>query len=247
MNCIQLPNCKKYIKYKEELKEKQIEELSKELIFEYSKQERVVKLNETAYLLISYIPEYLKNYANKTFMNMWNLHPSEKHKIIMFENEVKVHRYSQSYLNTYNKLEHIKDSSYMYSGYDTSKNNLEIPNEFLVFYEYMVAQDNKYNQMIANWYEDKNDYIAYHSDCQRGMINDSKITILSLYPSNEKDNFRFLSLKSKQSDNEYNIRLDHGLIISMCGTTQNDYRHGITKSTKDVSQRISLSFRQMEK
>ena len=99
--------------------------------------------------------------------------------------------------------------------------------------------------MIANWYEDKNDYIAPHSDCKKGMIENAKISILSLYPSEDTNNFRTLTLKSKINNKLFEIRLDHGLIVSMCGTTQNDFTHEISKCTNDVSPRISLSFRQM--
>lgn len=152
----------------------------------------------------------------------------------MHEKEIEVNRYSQSYFNTYNDLEHIKTSSYMYSGFDVSMNNLEIPNEFSVFYEYMKSIDNKYNQFIANWYKDKNDGIFKHSDCQKGMIDNYKITILSLYPKNDCNDFRIFSLKSKLNEKEYNIRLDHRLIISMCGTTQNEFIHGINKSLTEV-------------
>lgn len=37
-------------------------------------------------------------------------------------------------------------------------------------YEYVKKIDERYNQVIVNWYEDENDYIAPHSDCQIGMI-----------------------------------------------------------------------------
>ena len=38
------------------------------------------------------------------------------------------------------------------------------------FYEEMKKTDPKYNQAIVNWYEDQDDYIAPHSDCQIGMV-----------------------------------------------------------------------------
>jgi alkylated DNA repair dioxygenase AlkB len=107
----------------------------------------------------------------------------------------------------------------------------------------------KENQVIANWYEDKNDYIASHADCQKCMIDDAKISIISLYPNNDITNFRFLEIKPKQTTNSladiFKIRLDHGSIITMCGTTQDEFVHGVSKTNLDVLPRISLSFRQM--
>jgi len=77
------------------------------------------------------------------------------------------------------------------------------------------------------------------------MINNAKISILSLYPNDDVKNYRTLTIKSKTNNDVYNIRLDHGLIVSMCGTTQNEFTHGIKKCSNDVSKRLSLSFRQM--
>ena len=48
-----------------------------------------------------------------------------------------------------------------------------------------------------NWYEDSDDYIAYHSDCQRGMIENGKVLIMSFYSQSHERNYRFLNLKAK--------------------------------------------------
>ena len=222
---------------------------------------RVIQLNEsgTSYLHISFLPEGLSILGIQTFNDMWNLHPKQKHKIIMYEKEVEVNRYSQSYLNTPNNLEHTVYSSYMYSGYDTTNNNQNLPELFEPYYKYMVGTDNKFNQVITNWYEDENDFIAPHSDCQRQMIPDAKISILSLYPSSDTTQSRWLKIMRKTMilplapcaepknilANTYFIRLDHGMIVSMCGDTQNEFKHGIDKMDSVVGPRISLSFRQM--
>lgn len=117
----------------------------------------MVVLNESgsAYLKVAFIPEELSNYAIANFEQLWALHPKEKHRIIMFEKEVEVSRYSQSYLNTPTDLSHTVSRSYMYSGYDTSTNNSELPQVMQRFYDYMGGKDSAYNQVIANWYEDQ--------------------------------------------------------------------------------------------
>ena len=190
---------------------------------------------------------------------MWDLHPEQKHKIIMYEKEVEVNRYSKSYLNTWTDLTHTKSSSYMYSGYDTLSNNDELPEIFKPYYEFMKNIDNKYNQVIVNWYENENDYIAPHADCQRGMIENSKIAILTLnecvIENNNSENTRYLEITPKyikyQSDNKpladiFKIKLEHGSIITMCGMTQDNFLHQIKKENKKIGKRISLSFRQMK-
>ena len=42
----------------------------------------------------------------------------------------------------------------MYSGFDTTKNNDELPEVFRPFYEYMRTKDANYNQAVINWYKD---------------------------------------------------------------------------------------------
>lgn len=110
--------------------------------------------------------------------------------------------------------------------------------------------DKRYNQVIANWYENKDDYIAFHSDCQRGMIDNASVCLVSLYSSSDPDGFRYLEFNPKATtkslERKFVIRLDHGSVLIMHGTTQEDYRHGIRKSEEPVAPRLSLSFRQMK-
>ena len=214
---------------------------------------QVIQLNETgtSYVMIEYLPKLLSENAICNFNDMWKLHPTDKHKIIFYQNEVEVYRYSKSYLHTPTDLTHTKSSSYMYSGYDTSANNDNLPIEFAPYYEYIKTLDHRYNQVIANWYENEYDFIAQHSDCVRGMITNAKISIMSFYENNDTPhNYRYLRLCPKNTKNENNlnylIRLDHGTIVTMCGNTQNDYKHGIKREEEYRCKRISLSFRQME-
>ena len=234
--------------------------------------QKVIQLNESgsAYILIDFISDNLQIINTELFNSMWVQHPEKKHKIIMYEKEVEVNRYSKSYLNTWTDLTHTKSSSYMYSGYDTLSNNNELPEIFKPYYEFMKNIDNKYNQVIVNWYENENDYIAPHADCQRGMIKNSKIAILTLNEcfiennnnndnddddENDDNNIRYLEITPKyikhQTDNKpladvFKIKLEHGSIVTMCGTTQNNFLHEIKKENRKIGKRISLSFRQME-
>lgn len=110
----------------------------------------------------------------------------------MHEKEVEVSRFSKSYLQTPNNLKHTATRSYMYSGFDTSKNNEKLPYIFNSFYYFMKREDNRYNQVIVNWYRNEEDFIAPHSDCQRGMVENSKISLISLYPQHDSEQFRYL-------------------------------------------------------
>ena len=132
----------------------------------------------------------------------------------------------------------------MYSGYNTEHNNDDLPEEFVPFYEA------NYNQVVANWYQDQNDYIAAHSDCQRGMIDNASVCLVSLYETDNPKLYRYLEVTPKNGTHSlcrrFIIRLDHGSIITMHGTTQDEFKHGIKKAQKTVCPRLSLSFRQMK-
>jgi hypothetical protein len=221
-------------------------------IFKKSKMTKIIQLNKSgsSYITIDFLPDDLELLTYRQFKNMWNLHPPKKHKIIMYEKEVHVSRYSQSYLNTYTNLDHTNHSSYMYSGFDVSNNNQDIPDLFKPYYDYVKSLDQKYNQIIANWYFDQTNYIAQHSDCTLGMIDNHKICIISLYPCYDDSQFRYISFKFKNiNDPLYDvlhIRLEQCMILTMHGDIQKEFTHGIDKQDGcDKMSRISLSFRQM--
>lgn len=211
--------------------------------------------NKTSYLRIRQLPKDLKIHAMKNFNEMFALHPEKKHKIIMFLEEVEVNRWQQSYLNTPSyEMNTLRTQSYMYSGFDVSNNNNQLPKKFQIYYDYMKSIDKKYNQVVANWYQDKNDYIAYHADCEDGMIPNAEISIISLYENdvNDSENYRTFSFMPKNDKidcwyDKVNIMARHGTIITMCGNTQKEFKHGIEKTNDNVIPRISLSFRQMIK
>ena len=175
-------------------------------------------------------------------------HPENKLKIIMFNTEIDTCRYQQSYLHTPEINEkYIKKHSYMYSGFDISKNNTDLPEIFKPYYEFMKAKDDKYNQAIVNWYEDNNDYIAEHADCTRKMLPNGKISIITFNKNvYESRILKVIPKKGTQSlFDQLLINLHHGLILTMHGTCQDEFKHGIPIETEKRDSRISLSLRQM--
>jgi len=188
----------------------------------------------------------------ENFNKMFNLHPNERHKIIMHLNEVNVNRWQQSYLKTPEyELDTLKHQSYMYSGFDTSTNNNQLPDLFQKYYDYMKSTNDKYNQVVVNWYENENDHIAYHSDCEIGMIPNAEISIISLYEKMDDNlkNYRVFSIIPKNKEvtalhEKINIILRPDIIITMCGQTQKEFKHGIEQTENKVVPRISISFRQ---
>ena len=209
----------------------------------------LLPLGPLSYITIDTIPEHLKQHALDHFQEMFEQHPKKRHTILLTDDEtpkeLKVERWQQSYFNTPKYIETRYDKrTFMYS-----REEKEFPECFQPYYKYMKSIDERYNQVVANWYKDGQDYIAFHSDCTIGMIPNGKISIISLYDSTACENERTFSLKQKSfikniDKNTLDIRMNHGSIITMCGDTQKEYRHGIRKSTH-TTPRISLSFRQM--
>jgi alkylated DNA repair dioxygenase AlkB len=232
-----------------------INNYQKDLI-NYDKRNKVIQLNKsgTAYITIEYFQNNIEIVTPITFNEMWKLHPEQKHKIIMFNKEIQVHRYSKSYFKTPTYLSHINKKSYMYSGFETSDNNTELPVLFRPYYNYIKTIDSRFNQIIANWYKNENDYIALHADSEIQMIPNGKISIISIYPNDDPTNYRYLKIvpnNNSKKDNSFvnkivYIRLEPNMIITMCGTTQTEFLHGMMKEDHKCSQRISLSFRQMQ-
>ena len=209
--------------------------------------------NNSSYVTIDKIPEDLLEYSNKNYKKLYELHPTNKHKIIIHNNEMQVNRYSKSYLNTPDMDNIINQNhSYMYSGFEKNVND-ELPNEFVPYYDYFLTKNSNYNQAIVNWYDDGNDYIAYHSDCMIGLIENSSITMVNL---NENNDDRKIVFKAKniieEEDNflvkKFEIPLINGLVVEMNGKIQNEFRHGVPKldinNDNFDKSRISISFRQ---
>ena len=69
----------------------------------------------------------------------------------------------------------------MFSGLDTTQEPL--PEQFKLFCDHMNSKDSKYNQIVANWYENGNDYLSYHCDWEKNMTQSSDIATLTFYLS----------------------------------------------------------------
>jgi alkylated DNA repair dioxygenase AlkB len=130
----------------------------------------------------------------------------------------------------------------MFSGTQDTNINDPLPELFEPFYNFMKNSDNRYNQVIANWYQDK-DYIPLHSDCDAKMVNNYTIGLINLNIDNDDSDCRYFQLISKEDGKEFNIALRHGIIITMGGDCQQKFTHSVL-SNGHTKKRMSLSFRQ---
>jgi hypothetical protein len=67
----------------------------------------------------------------------------------------------------------------------------------------MKEQRDKYNQVIANWYGVRLDYITLHANCEKGMIEHGKISMMTFYQNEhlEDNDYRYITIFSKKNYN----------------------------------------------
>jgi alkylated DNA repair dioxygenase AlkB len=208
----------------------------------------------SAWIMIGQLPDSLKAYGRENFEKLFDLHPKERGKVNMGNKseirETESPRWHAAYLNTPTWNPSL-ETSYMFSGIDKAKSptRIELPEMFRPFYDHMNTLG-KYNQVVANWYKDGSDFIAFHSDYSYGTPKDTDVAILSLYSSDE--DYRIFSIRAKQNEtlpdavfNRIDIKVHHGSILFMHGDTQEKFRHGVPKM-ESSSKRVSLTFRYFE-
>jgi alkylated DNA repair dioxygenase AlkB len=205
--------------------------------------------SKSSWITIEWLSEELITYATENYQRLFNIHPLQRGKVVMNNEDIISPRWHRSYLHQ-PALGSTHKSSYMYSGSE-GFDDLALPTPFQFFLDFLNEKEpvNKYNQVIVNWYQNGKDYTAPHSDCEKGMLTDAGITIITLC---ENENFpRELritakKLKTQKNDSLYpqiKIKLKHGCIITMHGETQKNFRHSVPKAVDNLTSRISLTFR----
>lgn len=94
-----------------------------------------------------------------------------------------------------------------------------------------------FNAVLANLYRDGNDSMGWHADDEPELGTNPVIASISL---GEARNFDF---KHKTSAEKYRIKLEHGSLLIMSGSTQAFWQHGIAKTRVPLDERINLTFR----
>ncbi len=173
------------------------------------------------------------NYTLPDFQTVWDLKPDTRGKIVLFGKEHDVPRWQQSY-----------EKNYFFSGM-IHESSIITPKIFLDFLKTCQQKISpKLNGILVNWYNPQ-DYIGFHSDDEKKLIQDEPIITLTLLEDpSEQRKFR---LKSN-TDNGHNkdIKLGHGDILVMGGSTQSTHKHSVPKSTKYSSRRISITLRSFQ-
>lgn len=186
---------------------------------------KIISLNDKSWIITGRIPLTIQY----NFDELWNLHPENHDKILMYGKEIEIPRYQSNYL---------KD--YKFAG-KTFPGKL-LPSQFQPFLDWANSLGfGLFNGVLINFYENKH-YIGQHRDNTDNLVNRSPIVSISL---GEKRLFRIR--KSENKTRVLDIEMRERDYIIMCGDMQKDYTHEIVKITGkkllNTGNRINVTFR----
>lgn len=168
-----------------------------------------------------------------------------QNSVLVYDKVLKKHYKKQIYrqYESYGKVplfDPNNPKSYMFSGTSTKIGTKTIPEEYIPYIDQIKSLDARYNQFVINIYNDGNDYIEPHSDCDKDMIDDYRILILSIGET------RTLRLTSRKNNDVYlDIDLHNNSIFKLDKDLNSNYRHEILKSDT-TNRRISITARMMK-
>ncbi|NVK28598.1 MAG: alpha-ketoglutarate-dependent dioxygenase AlkB [Flavobacteriia bacterium] len=96
-----------------------------------------------------------------------------------------------------------------------------------------------FNSVLLNLYRDGNDSMGYHSDDEPELGQEPIIASLSLGAE------RKFNLKNKDSGELISLLLPHNSLLVMKGRIQDEWKHAIPKTKRDIGPRINLTFRKI--
>jgi DNA ligase (NAD+) len=171
------------------------------------------------------------NLLNVPFDSLWNLHPKEAGKVMMYGKLLDVPRWQKTYGKDY------KFSGIVHKGE-------KIPKEFQQYLDWVNTLGyGEFNQVFVNWYKDGTHYIGKHRDSEHEIIKDSAIVSISF---GETRIFRLRNYKTNEIVRD--IKMTNGDVLVMGGKFQTELTHEVPKITGKnaslIGPRINLTFRQ---
>ncbi|MFC5460122.1 alpha-ketoglutarate-dependent dioxygenase AlkB family protein [Massilia niabensis] len=100
-----------------------------------------------------------------------------------------------------------------------------------------AASKGRFNSVLLNLYRNERDSMGMHSDDEPELGPGPVIASLSFGAT------RTLMLRHKRNKDTLRVPLTDGGLLLMAGATQENWLHGINKSTRPLGTRINLTFR----
>ena len=130
------------------------------------------------------------------------------------------------------------DSDYLYTYSNTTKQALAWTKELSDLKQRVEeVTGTKFNSCLLNLYHNGDEGIAWHSDDEKPLGENSIIASLSFGAE------RKFSFKHKHTKQTISVVLEHGSLLIMKDATQTNWLHSLPKSKKITRPRINLTFR----
>lgn len=165
------------------------------------------------------------------FEELWNLHPNELGKLIIYGKEINAPRWFQNYIK-----------NYFYTG--VIHQGIELPHQFKQFLNWANSLNyGIFNQVLVNWYQNGHHYIGKHSDNEPIIKKNSAIMSISL---GAKRIFRIRDKKTNIIVKD--IEMNNNSYIIMIGEMQKYFTHEVPKINgkkgEQIGKRINITMRQ---
>lgn len=167
------------------------------------------------------------------FQKLQNNIQWKSEKITIYGNEYNIPRLTAWYGDA--------DKKYTYSG--ISMNPLNWTNELSeIKTKIELFTKTNFNSVLLNLYRSGKDHVSWHSDNERELGKNPMIASLSLGEE------RIFQVKHKYDKTipTISLKLEAGSLVIMSGTMQDYWVHCISKTKKEMSPRINLTFRQIK-
>ena len=130
--------------------------------------------------------------------------------------------------------------TYTYSG--ITKTALPWTTELLALKKIAEETTNEtYNSCLLNLYHSGDEGMAWHSDGEKDLLQDGAIASFSFGAE------RKFAFKHKKTGEKIEMRLEHGSLLVMKGTTQTHWLHRLPPTKLITSPRVNLTFRTIVK
>ncbi len=180
--------------------------------------------------------------ADVTYYAQWLSHAEATHLLKTFLSEIP---WQQEMITLYGKQHLVPrlqswhgdaDCVYQYSGL------LMKPQPWLPSLKKLKARcetltGQPFNSVLLNWYRHGQDSMGLHADDEPELGNTPTIASVTLGAR------RPFIFKHRSTAKRHKLDLEHGSLLVMAGSTQQNYLHGISKTSKEVGDRINLTFR----
>jgi alkylated DNA repair dioxygenase AlkB len=177
----------------------------------------------TGFLPSELLPDALQ------FETLWQLHPTEYHKIKMHGRLVPTPRWQQAYGRDYHYTGRVNQA-------------LPMPKELKPLVAWAKDQiDGRLNGILLNWYDGKlGHYIGRHRDSRVNMVTGAPIVTMSL---GEERTFRLRSWPSGRGNQAVDFETRNGAVFVMPFETNLAWTHEVPASKKRIGRRISITLR----